>query len=322
MPDVQIEPGLDLIAAYAFRGTVSKTGPFQWFHQFEVPRALGIVRFAAGPAVAALGVEGVYSSSEGALVGVSGDSFVVRIREARVGARPTSWLAVDAGIVPTLVIPVIDAAFGLRALGASAIEQRGIASPADLGLSARVTFPRGYGFGAVSAYNGEGYTNRELNRGKNIELAALLRPAPGGSFAPLGLFAAYQNGSSGTGLSRADRVTAALLWEGDRLRGGAALTYALGVADDGQREAAVVDVALRGEPVPRLILAARFSAYLRDVHAGDDQVLSVTGALGFRVAPPLEVFLALGRSTPSAVALASLPGSDFWEGRTAARFAF
>ncbi len=322
MPDVRVEPGLDLIAAYAFRGTVSKTGPFQWFHSFEVPRAIGIVRVAAGPAVAALGVEGVYSSSEGALVGVAGDSFVVRIREARVGYRLSDWLAVDAGIVPTLVIPVIDAAFGLRALGAAAIEQRGIATPADLGLSARVTFPRGYGSVAVSAYNGEGYTNRELNRGKNIELAALFHPAPGGSFAPLGLFAAYQNGSSGTGLSRADRVTAALLWEGDRLRGGAAFTYAFGVADEGRREAAVVEASLRGEPVPRLILAARFSAYLRDVLAGDDHVLSVTGALGFRIAPPFEVFLALGRSMPGPVALASQPGSDFWEGRTAARFAF
>ena len=51
-------------------------------------------------------------------------------------------------------------------------------------------------------------------------------------------------------------------------------------------------------------------------------MLSVTGALGFRIAPPLEVFLALGRSMPGPIALASQPGSEFWEGRTAARFAF
>ena len=138
MPDVRVEPGLDLVAAYAFRGTVSKTGPFQWFHSFEVPRAIGIVRVAAGPAVAALGVEGVYSSSEGALVGVAGDSFVVRIREARVGYRLSDWLAVDAGIVPTLVIPVIDAAFfsgakraRLSADGSSMlIDRRSAKSPA------------------------------------------------------------------------------------------------------------------------------------------------------------------------------------------------
>ncbi len=264
----------------------------------------------------------MYSSSEGALIGVAGDSFVVRIREARVGYRLSDWLAVDAGIVPTFVIPTLDAAFGLRALGAVSVEQQGISSPADLGLTARVVFPKGYGYAGVAAYNGEGYTNRELNRGKNVELAALFHPAPGGSFAPLGLFAAYQNGSSGTGLSRADRVTAALLWEGDRLRGGATFTYAFGVRDEGMREAAIIDVSLRGEPVQRLILAARFSAFLRDVHAADDQVLSVTGALGYRLAPPLEVFIALGRSLPGAPALASVPGSDFWEGRTAARFAF
>ncbi len=40
MPDVRVEPGIDLIAAYAFRATVVRNGPYQWFHSFEVPRAL------------------------------------------------------------------------------------------------------------------------------------------------------------------------------------------------------------------------------------------------------------------------------------------
>jgi len=322
MPSIRVEPGMDIVAAYAFRASQPASGPLQWFHAFEVPRALGILRVSAGSAVAALGVEGVYSSSEGALVGVAGDSFLVRVREARVGYRLSDWLAVDAGIVPTFVVPTVDAAFGLRALGAVRVEQQGILSPADLGLTGRVIFPRGYGFAGAAIYNGEGYNGRELNRGKNVEIAALVRPAPGGPIAPLGLFAAYQNGSSGTGLSRADRVTAALLWEGERVRGGAAFTYALGVQDNGPREAAVVDVSLRVEPVARLILAARFDAYLRDMGAPDDRVFSVTGALGFRFAPPLEAFLALTRSLPSASAEASTPGSSFWEGRSAFRFAF
>ncbi|MFO0590767.1 MAG: hypothetical protein U0441_24705 [Polyangiaceae bacterium] len=322
MPDVRIQPGMDVVAAYSFRMTLSNAAPMQWFHAFEVPRAIASARVSAGPATSAIAVEGVYSSSEGALVGVAGDSFVVRVREASVGYRLSTWLAVDAGIVPTLVIPTLDTAMGLRALAAASVEQQGILSPADLGLSAKVAFPKGYGFAAAAVYNGEGYTNRELNRGKNVELAALVRPSPGTALAPLGLFASYQNGSTGTGLSRADRVTGALLWEGERVRGAAAFTYAFGVQDVGARQAAILDVGVRGEPIVRWILAARAQAYFRDMKSSGDRLVLVTGATGVRIAPPLEAFVALTRSLPGGAAAVSLPGSDYWEGRTAVRLAF
>jgi len=139
---------------------------------------------------------------------------------------------------------------------------------------------------------------------------------------PLAIFAAYTNGSSGTGASRADRVTAALLWQGARVRGGASFTYALGVRDDGAREALVLDASLRAEPIERFIVAARGALFARDLAAGDDRVFTLTGAVGVRLAPPLEVFLALTRSAPEGAAQSAVPGSNFWEGRSAARFVF
>lgn len=323
MPSVDIEPGLDVIAAYALKVTPGEgSAPTGWFHSFEMARAMASLRVAVGPAAAALTLEGVYSASEGALTGVAGDSFVMRVREARVGYRHETWLSVDAGIVPTFTVPLLDQAFGLRALGPVSGELTGFTAPADLGIVGKVHLPAGYGFVGVGAYNGEGYTNRELNRGKNIEVAALVRPVPRGFFAPFGVYGAYTNGSSGTGASRADRVTAALLWEGDRVRGGAAFTYALGVRDDGTREAFSVDWSLRVEPVSRFILGARGFVYARDVRDGDDRILSVTGLVGYRIAAPLEAFLALTRQLPEAATRSALPGSDFWEGRAAARFLF
>lgn len=323
MPSVDIEPGLDVIAAYALKVTPGEgAAPTEWYHQFEMARAMPTLRVTAGPATAALTLEGVYSASEGALIGVAGDSFLIRVREARAGYRYKTWVAIDAGIVPTFTVPLLDRAFGLRALGPVSGELTGFTAPADLGVVAKVSLPLGYGFVGAGAYNGEGYTNRELNRGKNIEVAALFHPMPRGVLAPLGVYGAYVNGSSGTGSARADRVTAALLWEGERVRGGAAFTYALGVRDDGSREAASIDWSLRGEPIERFILGARGFVYLRDVKADDDRLISITGLVGFRVIAPLETFLALTRQLPEAATRSALPGSDFWEGRAAARFVF
>lgn len=321
MPSIDVAPGLDVIAGYALRITPTQTGASEWFHSFYLERALPSLTVRTGPAEAKVAVEAVYSTSEGALAGVAGDSLLLRVREARIGYRPTSWLGFDLGVVPTFVIPTFDS-LGLRALGPVFVEEAGFAAPADLGLTAKVSFPKGYGFAALGAFNGEGYTNRELNRGKNIEVAALFHPAPGGALAPLSVFGAYVSGSSGTGLSRADRATGALLWQGDRLRGGVTFTYALGVRDEGAREAYVVDVQVRGEPVPRLILAGRAAIFDRDVSAAEDLTVSVTGAVGFRISEPLEAFLSFQRAAPESAVASSSPGSDFWEGRLLARFNF
>lgn len=316
-----ITPGLEIFAEYDLK--IARTGAgTEWFHSFELPRAHGSLSGAYGPARARLVVEAVRSASEGALIGVAGDSFVMRLREASVGYRYEKLLAIDAGVVPTLTVPELDGTWNLRAVARTPLESTGLSSPADLGATIRVTFPKGYGFAAIGAYNGEGYASRELNRGKNLEGTVEIHPFAATAAAPLGVFASYVKGSTGTGRAQADRLTAAIVWQGRRVRGGAAFTYAWGVADAGDVRSIVADGFVRVEPIDRLIFGARGFAWMRDLADSTDRIVEVTGAAGYRVADPLEAFLAVGRTLPAGAAKEALPGLDHWDFRLIGRVVF
>lgn len=316
-----LTPGLEVFAEYALR--LTRTGSTtEWFHNFDVPRAHGSLTGAYGPARARLLIEAVRSASEGALIGVAGDSLVLRLREASAGYRQGELLAIDAGVVPTLTVPELDRSFNLRAVAATPLESTALASPADLGATARVTFPKAFGYAAIGAYNGEGYTGRELNRGKNVEIAASFHPFAASAAAPFGLFASYVVGSTGTGKARADRLTGALVWQGVRLRGGAALTYAWGVGANGLQRSFLVDGFLRAEPIDRVLLGVRAYTWTRDTAIAGDTIVGFTGAAGYRIADPLESFVAVTRTLPGAAAEAALPGLDRWDVRVIARIVF
>jgi hypothetical protein len=315
---VRVTPGLDVIAAYSFRALRPSSADATWFHAFDLPRAHASLAGEAGPARGRVLVEAVRSASEGALTGVAGNSLVLRLREAYAGFRARPWLTVDLGLVPTLTVPVLDGAFGQRALGPLTLEATGLASPADLGATARLELPGGYGTFAAGAYNGEGYANQELNRGKNVELAAEIRPAPR-SLGELSAFASYVVGSSGAGRVRTDRLTGAVLLRHDRVRGGLTATYAWGVDDAGSRRAVTGELDARVEPWGDLLLAGRASVWLRAASVSDDRVLGVTGAIGYRLARPLEAFVAVMRSLPDEAALAALPTTSFWDLRLVSR---
>lgn len=273
-------------------------------------------------------VEAVRSAEDGSLVGVSGDSLVARLREGYGGYRGLPWLEVNAGLIPTLTLPEREGTWMLRAVGAPPQEEAGLLSPADIGGSARVLLPgsgpeedSSHGWIGVAAYNGEGYTNRELNRGKNFEVAATVHPVSSGILRALALFAGYTKGSTGTGLSRSDRATGALLWQGSFLRAGAGFTYAWGLADSGSTRAWMMDGFANLKPWRGLITALRASSWRRSTES-DDSVLSLTGAVGWEFDPALQIFLAVTRSLPTDDAQAALPDSDYLEARAIARVAF
>lgn len=319
---LQVTPGLEVFAQYALRLTNTAPGDTAWFHAFDLTRAHASVTATYGPVRGRFVLEAVRSASEGALLGVAGDSLVLRVREAWAGWTPRAWFELQAGVVPTLSIPEIEGTWRLRAVAPTPLEVTALASPADLGATARVRLPRGYGWVGVGAYNGEGYTNRELNRGKNIEVAASIHPAPGGALAPLAIFASYVNGSSGTGLARADRVSGAVLWQGERLRAGVSFTWAMGVEDDSARTSWLAEGFVRAEPVRRLLLGARVSYWQRDTREATDRVTTLLATVGWRVLDPLEFFVALNRSIPGARAVQALPAMDNWEFRVVGRVVF
>jgi hypothetical protein len=312
---IAVRPGVELFAQYGLRLTRTLADETEWFHVFELPRAHLSVDATYEPVAGRAVIEAVRSASEGALTGVAGDSLVMRVREAWGSWHHGQWISVAGGVVPTLTIPELDGTWRLRAVSPAPLEATGLASPADLGVSARTKLPRDYGWAGVGWYNGEGYNGRELNRGKTLELAASAHPVPDGVMRPFAVFASYLIGSTGTGSARADRLTGALLWQGRRIRGGFAATYAWGVRDQGAQRSVLGDVFVSAEPIDRLLLGVRGGIWWRNTDVSGDRITTVTGTAGFRVARPLEVFLATTRNVPEEVAHAALPGSSTWDFR-------
>jgi hypothetical protein len=317
-----VQPGLELFAAYHATVTPGATGT-SWYHEFEIPRAHASLTGLWGPVRASFVLEAVRSSSEGALLGVATDSVLFRAREASAGYRYKDIVAVDAGIVPTLTIPELDGTYALRATGKTGLEETGLGSPADLGGTVRVNFPKGYGFAAIGAYNGEGYNQQELNRGKNLEGAVEVHPFAGlDGGLPFALFVSYVNGSEGTGSARADRLTGGLLWQGRRVRAGATFTWAWGVGENGALDSYIVEGFLRLEPIDRLLFGAHAFSWSRDATDASNRVTEIMGAAGYRIFDPLEAYLSVTRTLAGADAEAALPGTDHWDLRVIARVVF
>jgi hypothetical protein len=320
----KIRAGLEVFAEYNYRRTLGPGDSSSWFHTFDVPRVHGAIEGEYDDKLRGrLLLEAVRSASEGALVGVAGDSLVVRVREAYGSYKLVEPVEVSAGVIPTLTVPELDGTWMLRAIAPSGMEANQLGTPADLGVKVRVDAPERYGWAAVAATNGEGYAGRELNRGKTIEGAIEVHPLPGGALLPLGVFFSYDAGSIGTGSVRADRLTSGLVWQGVLVRAGAFFTYAWGVGQNGTQHAALGTAFLRVEPVNRVLAGARVDVAVRDVRTGPaDAISTVWLTAGYRVADPLEVFLAGSRSIPTNRADAEVPGSDSWALRVIGRVVF
>ena len=327
---IDIRPGLEIIAQYIYRNTTDPTGASTWFHDIELVRGHasidGTYRFSRARMV----LEAVRSESEGALVGVAGDSLVVRIREAWVGFHypehdTGGWgTEMRAGVVPTLTIPELEGTWDLRAVTPVPLESTGLLAPADLGGTATLKLPRGFGHVDVGLFDGEGYTNQELNRGKNLEMAATVHPFAYYKRAqPLAVFGSFVLGSSGTGLAQSNRATGGLLWQGQRVRAGTSFTYAWGYDDDGDQTGFLWDVFARVEPIDRLIFGARAFYWVRDTRpTSEDSIAYVVGSAGYRIFDPLEVFAAVDRTIPTTLAETALPGTDAWDLRVIAHVVF
>jgi hypothetical protein len=317
-----LKAGLEIFAQYSYRSFDGPGKNTTWFHDFDVPRVHGALEGEIDHARGRVVLEATRSSGQGSLVGVSGDSLVLRVREAYGAYRLVAPLEISAGVIPTLTVPNLDGTWMSRAIAPSGLEANGLMSPADLGAKARVDLPRNYGWVAAAAYNGDGYTSRELNRGKSVEGAAEIHPLPDGALRPLGAFGSYVAGSTGTLTARANRVTGGLVWQGERVRGGAFFTHAWGIAQYGRQHAMLASAFVRVEPVPRLLLAARIDHMIRDTEPPNDFVTSIWGSVGYRVALPIEAFLALTRSIPTERAQNELPGTDAWDARAIVRVVF
>jgi len=324
------EPGVQLFGEY--RLTLPKGADY--FHEFDVPRAWAWMSFRASDVVGRVLLEATRAGGEGSLIGVGGDSLVLRLREAWAGYRFADLVELRIGVVPLPTNMMLTAIWGNRALAPIGLRQLGpyvLIQPSDLGATARLDIPGEWGTVVAALTNGEGYAARELNRGKTFELAAQLQPlAPFRALRPLTLTLAFQNGSTGTGSARANRWVGGLAWADPRWGVGVESAWILGLEDRGDREAVLLEAWGRVEPIDvfPLLLAARFSYLRADTQDGAtmSSLVTFTGAIGVRVAAPLRVFVAVDTRLADDVFASAVPGLErtnlrlVVEGNLAGRF--
>lgn len=280
---------------------------------FRLERGLLKAGFHAEGFSANLTLESVASASDGSVFGVAGQSVLLRLREASASYDWAPWLSIKAGIVPTLTVPALERGWDHRVLSPSAAERTQMLSPADLGATVRVSLPDAWGWVGVGVYNGDGYDMRELNQGKSFEAAFQLNVlAPLEAPTELNLTGSYWYGSVGPTDARSDRLSAALSWTGYGVGVGASMTYAWGVADHGGREGLVVAAWARANPWKGLLVAARYSHWMRDIDIDGDLLERVLGSVGYRITGPLEVHLGMAFNMPGERYATAVPYDDGW----------
>lgn len=284
---------------------------------FSAPRILAGLDAAWLGATARVLLEGAYATSGGALIGVSGDSVVIRLREAW-GGYQWRFLEGRLGLVPTLAIPELERAFRFRELAADGLESTRLLAPADFGATLKVQLPLALGWLGAALTNGEGYTSRELNPGKNLEFTALLHPLARTRGAPLEVVLLGVVGSTGLPAIASTRVGGGVQWSSPRLGAGVSGFYARGLLSDSGREGAVAQGFVRATLFGHLLLAARAQWYQRSLTADDavfDGLLGLGGSIAF-----LEAFVSWARTLAVGAARTALPGLDAHELRVVLRF--
>ncbi len=313
--------GVEVFATYTHRSSGEHDNTDNT--RFDVGRLHLGTRYESGSVTTRVVVEGVRSSTDGALIGVAGDSFVLRAREAYAELRLPGDVARRAGMVPTLTIPEIEGTWMLRAVSAVPLEQWRFASPADVGAQVRWSFPRRIGVLAASVTNGEGYASREMDTRKNGECALTMRPLALLELPEVALFASASRGTVGASSARNDRATAALLWQGKALRAGVSYSLAWGLSGDGSLQPSLLETFAAVEPVRDILVGLRVTrADLDTANATPAAVDGILASAGYRVAPELEVHVAGEVSRTNDAARVAQPGADRTELRAVVRASF
>ncbi|MGV3623640.1 MAG: hypothetical protein ACO1OB_22665 [Archangium sp.] len=311
LPLPTFTPRVDAFGEFAARMPTS--GPA--LPVFSVPRVqVGMDANWLGASGRVL-AEGAYATNGGALIGVQGDSVVLRLREAWGGYQ---WRFIEArlGLIPTLLIPELERGFRFRELTPDGLETHRLLAPADFGGILRLHAPGNYGWLGVAVTNGEGYTSRELNTGKNVDVTALVRPLASLNV-PLEVMAVGSFGSSGLPEVATTRAGGAIQYSAQNFGVGASAFWAKGLLADPTREGVLAQGFARGTLFEHLQLVARAQWFQRSLTSEDavfEGLAGVGGSVFF-----IEGFVAYVRTLTLGAARASLPGVDAHEVRVVMR---
>lgn len=305
-------------------GFVHEAGEAASTDRFELTTARA--RAALRPAEHArleLGVEALRSAGPGSLVGIDGNSLVLRVDRAfgRAGL-PLGPGVLDGalGLLPEPWLAAIDAGRAERGLASPLGESAGLFGTADLGGEVRWRGLHERLALTLQATNGEGRRDVERNDGKNLSATLEGAPASFAAFrgvATVRLAVTARDGSLGPGSARDQRLALAASVSEPGLGLGGAWARAAGFQGDGARDADGFALWAAGEPLQRRVgLYARFERLRTSIGVDDAEWTSVrAGLYANLVAPegeaqaPLQLWLGaeLLRPGPRAAPVAETP---------------
>lgn len=255
------------------------------FNAFSLDRAqLGGAAMTRGEGLRGGGrllVEAVRSAAPESLVGVAGNSLVLRVREGygelRHPAGPGE-VELRLGLVPDPWIALLEALYPLRGVDAVLAERSGDFDASDLGATVAYDLPALRV--VIGALNGEGRAEVEQNAAKNLMAFARLRVARLEALAAqVDVLGGYRWGSTGVADARAHRVVAAATLTAQRLGAGVEYLRADGRGARGDLGDQGFGAFAYGAPVPWLGLVGRFDWLDTDRDADDATARRLTAGL-------------------------------------------
>jgi hypothetical protein len=239
VPGDELSLEAQLFARYGSTGTDGES-----LDAFTLDRAELGAMYRFGAWGAELRMEAIRSSGPQSVMGIDGDSLLMRLKRGwgygRFSLAADHQVEVRAGLIPDAYKELLENDYDLRGLAPTMTERAGFFDTADLGAMV------GYdGFdrrirARFEVANGEGRNQVERNDGKNTTFALTVTPvAIRVHRGPLriSLHGAVRDGSVGVGSARNHRIAAGLTFVGPCPRAGFEFVRAAGYAGRGEQVA-------------------------------------------------------------------------------------
>jgi hypothetical protein len=113
-------------------------------------------------------------------VSVGDARYFVFVKHAWLGWKASDAIDIRAGIIDTPMVPFVEGYQGLRWTGKVLLDDEGLESSADIGVSIAGKHGKGLFSWMAGVYNGEGFSKPEVGSGKSVQARATLDPLAGG----------------------------------------------------------------------------------------------------------------------------------------------
>lgn len=296
----RLPPGFFILEGQLFAGFEAM--PERSYNEFDLRRAELAMHVNPTENFGALiRIEAIRSATPESLLGVDGNSLLVRVKHAYGHAQTQLgpiYGELRLGMIPDAWIEALERNYDFRGLSPTLSEGGLFFDTSDLG-GGLVLSTRGRGFFSkdairlsIAATNGEGRNEIERNRGKNITTALSVQPVVanflGGDFR-VGLHGFYRYGSLGVGAARDDRGGLGFSARHHRFELGAEWIRAAGYLGQSERRASGRGVWLGGSAIEGWLGGAfRFDSLDpdRDLEDVSRRTITIAAMTDFGRKPP------------------------------------